>query len=266
VGGGPAALLARLRGDAARRPLVDPGLAGGLREWLEDGVADLVPERAAAGPPLIVDRWALVPGARPVDGPAVTTALARDLMVGALFRQFVVTGRIGDPVADALAALRVDDRDDSVMEFLRRLPLDERSSLHRQVAAHARLLVTRWPPVAPGWLPKTADRVSVPLAGGRIVLSAVLDLVLGAPAGDRASVCVVDVRSGERRAEHRDDLHFLGLLETVRAGAPPFRLATYYTATGEVDVEDVDDALLSEAVLRTIDGVRRALPAAKAAA
>ena len=32
-------LVTKLRGDASRRPVVDPGLAGGLRDWLEDGLA-----------------------------------------------------------------------------------------------------------------------------------------------------------------------------------------------------------------------------------
>jgi hypothetical protein len=233
-----------------------------LRAWLEDEVAAAVAGRRPVDPPLVVDRWSLATGPPPARGAPVTGALARGAMVGVLFRQLVVTGRIGDPVGDATAALGAGDRGDAVSEFLRRLPGPERDALCREVSAHCALMVSRWPPVAPGWLPRTGDRVSVPLAGGRAVLTGVLDLVLGAPPGDRASVCVVDVRSGERRAEHRDDLHFLGLLETVRSGAPPFRLATYYTATGELDVDDVDDDLLSEAVHRAVDGLRRAARAA----
>src|SRR5580704_6148475 len=33
-------LLQRLRGQPSERPAVDPGLAGGLRDWLEDGLAE----------------------------------------------------------------------------------------------------------------------------------------------------------------------------------------------------------------------------------
>lgn len=264
--GAPADLLERLRGDAARRLRVDPGLAGGLREWLEDGVADAIAGSAPSDLAVVVDRWALAADGHGPRVPEVTVPLARGAMVAALFRQHVTTGQIGDPVADALAALGVDERSGPIVEYLQGLAPGARAALHREVAAHAQLLASSWPPVAPGWLPRTADRLSIPLAGGRVVLTGVVDLVLGAAPGDRASVCLVDVRS-ERRAEHRADRHFHGLLETVRAGAPPFRLATYYTATGEVDVDDVDDELLFDAVRRCVEGVRRcAWPASGLAA
>ena len=35
-------LLRRLRGDGIPRPVIDPGLAGGLRDWLEDGLVEVV--------------------------------------------------------------------------------------------------------------------------------------------------------------------------------------------------------------------------------
>jgi len=65
-----------------------------------------------------------------------------------------------------------------------------------------------------------------------VVLSGTLDLVLGAPSSGRASVCMVNVRSGEQQSWHRTALGFLALLETLRSGAAPFRLATYYSTTG----------------------------------
>ena len=97
----------------------------------------------------------------------------------------------------------------------------------------------------------------VPLAGGRVVLSGVVDLAFGGPAGDRASVCVVEIKSGRRRIDHRGDLHFYALLETLRSGAPPFRIATYYTRTGELDVEAVSDDVLVGAVQRVLAGAVR---------
>ncbi|HXR53996.1 MAG TPA: hypothetical protein VN793_03005, partial [Acidimicrobiales bacterium] len=49
-------VLASLRGDSNRRPLVDPGLSGGLRDWLEDGLCSL-PLGSQA--PLIVNKQVL---------------------------------------------------------------------------------------------------------------------------------------------------------------------------------------------------------------
>jgi hypothetical protein len=254
----PVELLDRLRGDADRRPVVDPGLAGGLREWLEDGAADALGAAWPRGEQIVVDRRMISSAVGGATAAEVTAPLARAVLVSALFRQLVTTGRIDDPVADALSAVGVDGRGDRIAEFLVRLPSAERAALLAQIVDHAEVLITTWPAVAPAWLPRTAERRIVPVAGGRIVLSGVIDLVLGAPARDRASVCLVDVRTGERRADHCEDRHFLGLLETVCAGAPPFRLATFYSATGEVDVEDVDDELLFAAARRAVDAIHRA--------
>ena len=47
-------VLALLRGDAAARPRFDPGLAGGLRAWLEDAAYDVVAGRGEHAPPLFL--------------------------------------------------------------------------------------------------------------------------------------------------------------------------------------------------------------------
>src|SRR3984957_11918502 len=53
-GGTGAEVLALLRGDAASRPRFDPGLAGGLRAWLEDAAYDVVAARGEHAPPLLL--------------------------------------------------------------------------------------------------------------------------------------------------------------------------------------------------------------------
>src|SRR6202041_1380891 len=49
-----AEVLALLRGDAAGRPRFDPGLAGGLRAWLEDAAYDVVAARGEHAAPLLL--------------------------------------------------------------------------------------------------------------------------------------------------------------------------------------------------------------------
>src|ERR1700761_6595357 len=53
-GGTAAEVLALLRGDAAARPRFDPGLAGGLRAWLEDAAYDVVAARGDHTTPLFL--------------------------------------------------------------------------------------------------------------------------------------------------------------------------------------------------------------------
>jgi hypothetical protein len=137
------------------------------------------------------------------------------------------------------------------------LPEANQRRLRAEVAEHAAHITERWPVPSSSWLPRTQERLEVPLCGGRVVLAGVVDLVLGSPAQDRASVCLVELKSGARRIEHRPDLHFYALLEALRSGAPPFRIATYYSGTGELDAEPVGEDTLVGALSRALDGAMR---------
>jgi hypothetical protein len=186
-----------------------------------------------------------------------SVALACGAIVDALFRQLVTVGSIGDPMADGLAALAVDDRQSDLVGWVERLSGTERDELGAEVERQAEGLRRRWPVLDPSWLPRTQEAMRVRLADGALELSARVDLAIGRPAGDVASVAIVEVKSGSRRAEHRADLHFSALLETLRSPAPPFVVATYYTRTGELDVDPVTDELLMGAARRTLSGARR---------
>ncbi|MGH8995924.1 MAG: PD-(D/E)XK nuclease family protein [Acidimicrobiales bacterium] len=254
--GGGGDVLAALRGDATRRAVVDPGFAGGLREWLEDGLCDLEadPER-----PCIVTKQVLrdaldgrAPG--PADA-AVTKPLALGAMVDALFRQLVTTGRIDDPTGEGLDALRADDRRSEIVDFVCGLSGPDGAAFEDELETQCAIMVSRWPRLSPAWLPRTQERIAIPLGGGSIVLIGIIDLIVGAPSAGRASVGLVEVKSGRPRPEDRDDLHFYALLETLRSGAPPFRLATFYTRSGQVSTEDVGDELLIDAVRRVLTGI-----------
>jgi hypothetical protein len=258
-------LLGRLRGQGTVRPAVDPGLAGGLRDWLEDGLAGAVGGVGAEAGPVRVTKEALTGVltceahlvARRVAPRVVSAELARGSLVDALFRQWVTTGRLEDPWADAVEAVSVGGDRDGIGAFIEGLPAERREALAEEIGEHAAGIVARWPVPNPMWLPRTQERVVVPLVGGRVVMSGVVDLAFGGPAGERASVCVVELKSGRRRVEHRGDLHFYALLETLRSGAPPFRIATYYTRTGELDVEAVGEDVLVGALERVLAGAQR---------
>ncbi len=88
-------------------------------------------------------------------------------------------------------------------------------------------------------MPRTDDRVATPLAGGRVVLHGVFDLLVGLPRPGTASLCALGVSTGRPWAWQRRSLHYLALLETLRSGTPPFRLALLESATGRYGVEDV---------------------------
>ena len=107
------------------------------------------------------------------------------------------------------------------------------------MASHAANLRGHVPRFAPGWMPRTDDRVATPLAGGRVVLHGVFDLLVGLPQPGTASLCALGLSTGGPWAWQRRSLHYLALLETLRSGTPPFRLALLESATGRCGVEDV---------------------------
>src|ERR1700734_1851064 len=85
-----AEVLALLRGDAAGRPRFDPGLAGGLRAWLEDAAYDVVAARGEHAPPLFLGPRQLLGSHEEQGGDAggsATRPLLVSRLVHALLRQ-----------------------------------------------------------------------------------------------------------------------------------------------------------------------------------
>jgi hypothetical protein len=241
-----AEVLALLRGDAAARPRFDPGLAGGLRAWLEDAAYDVVAARGEHAAPLLLGPRQLLGSHDEFDGDGGDGGSGDDgggrlvlsRLVHMLLRQLVHTGEIGDPLADALDALRASGGGAEVRE-IETLSAAARTALAERLALHARNLTELVPRFAPGWMPRTNDRVAIPLAGGRIILRGVFDLVVGLPQPRTASLCALGLSTTGPWASARRSLHYLSLLETLRTGAPPFRLALLESASGRYGVEDV---------------------------
>jgi CRISPR/Cas system-associated exonuclease Cas4 (RecB family) len=100
----------------------------------------------------------------------------------------------------------------------------------------------------------TEARVQWPL-DGPIVLSGKVDLVLGRPVGNESRKVIIDLKTGRAAQRHREDLRFYALLETLRTGVPPRKLASFYLDVGQAVIEDVTPAVLRTAVRRTLDGV-----------
>ena len=274
---GGAEVLALLRGDASTRPGFDPGLAGGLRAWLEDAAYGVVASRGDLAPPLVLGPREVLQGDRaepagrglaereptereptergPTDslqklstdsfrgtGRGAEDGTSEEALLGrlvhALFRQLVMGGSLGDPWRDALDGLAAVGSTDVVRQC-EALDGPERTALAERVAAHAGHLVDLLPRLAPGWMPRTDDRVAIPLAGGRVVLHGMFDLLVGRSRPGAASLCALGLTTGRPWAWERRSLHFLALLETLRSGSPPFRLALIESATGRYGAEDV---------------------------
>lgn len=259
------ALLQALRGSGSRRPEADRGWSGGLREHLEDLVGPAVP---VSGRPVRVGwQWlppAATPGCRPTRVPDARSQSGRprpavaarrtamltgpvplvDRLVAALFRQHVTGIPIGDPLTEAVQALAAEGDPGQVVVAVDGLAPSERAWLAATVASAAYRVAERWPPVDPRWLPVAGDLLLASLAGGRVVVGARPDLCLGPPASDRASRCLLVVTAGRPGCDTWRRLWTAALVETLRAGVPPFRLAALSVDPWGLAVQGVDTASL----------------------
>ena len=260
-----AALLERIRVTGRPRPATDPVFTADLRALLDSGLADLSAEAGSVdGGRLVVTKDRLnqalsCPVHRNVDRfgeRAFTIPLACGALVDVLFRQVVTVGAVGDPMAEALDGLAMDGHQTPLIAWIVNLAPAELAELRAEVDRQAKGLTERWPILEASWLPRTQESRRAVLAVGRVELAARVDLAIGRRAEDEASVAIVDVKSGARRPGHRDDLRFYALVEALCSPAPPFAVATYYSRTGEFDVEPVTRELLVEASRRCLAGAR----------
>jgi hypothetical protein len=258
-------LLEKLRGSGRSRPVADPELAGGLREWLEDSLSSTARRVPEGGPALVIDTvsrrrlLSLRPRrqAQPIE--ISNQAMVQNL-VSCLFRQWITTRSIGDPLADAIAAQVVSGDPEGIVERVSRMPAARRSALQSELSGHARQIASMWPPLCASWHPRTGEKVAIPLCGRKIILSATVDLAIGPQASTDASVCIVGIETAPPRRSHEIDMRYCALVETLRSGAPPSRVGKFYTQSGQFRIEPVNEHLLVSALLETVDLAERLCP------
>ena len=245
-------LVLALRGERTARPRVDPTLAGGLRAWLEDDLAPSVATSDPAAPLFLSPRTVAAEDPRS-DAPPL--ALARGALVQALVAQRLFLGEVDHPMDDALSALEADPGQRTIVEAVHQLDPDGFARLAAEVAAHDTVLTHSLGAIPSSWLPRSNVRLSVPLVGGRVVLGAMVNVVLGPPATAVATVCLLDITTAPLDDLAPARLGILALIEALRSSAPPLRVASLSTATGEVAMLDVDDSVLTDALRRVVASV-----------
>ena len=260
------AVLDALRAPDRPRPPYDAGLRDALRAHLEDELGSLatlldrpaVVTKRALGEVLACEAHHVASSTAPFEW---NVAVARGIVVHRAIQLGVFRRDAPPPlelVDDALDRL-ADDPDAAVADYLLGLPEAERAELRGAASDVVSAFCELWPPLARTWVPRTETSVRAELCGGKVVLTGRVDLSLGAPEGDRAGRVLVDLKTGAAAAGHLHDLRYSALLETLRSGVPPLRLATSYLEAGDLAVEEVDDDVLEAALRRTVQGARAVL-------
>ncbi len=156
---------------------------------------------------------------------------------------------------ETIARLEQDTR--GIGHWLQGIGEADRAELRGEVNTRVGAFLETWPPLERRWRPMLEAPVRVEIAQGSIVLAGKVDLALGRAQGNTAGKVIVDLKTGRFSPTHRDDLRYYALLETIRVGTPPRRIATYYLDQGEFVPEDVSLAVLDATLARVCDAVER---------
>jgi hypothetical protein len=164
------------------------------------------------------------------------------------WRTTVVPGDVVDAAITSVA----DNPRESASDFLSQLSAHEMAELRGVVVGAVSNFVECFPPIKTSWRPLVEYTARYELFNGSIILTARMDLVLGA-VGRKV---IIDLKTGRITSTHRDDLRFYALVETLRSRQPPRQLGTYSLDAARLDHEEVTESLLMAAVRRTSDGIR----------
>ena len=154
------------------------------------------------------------------------------------------------------AISRLAEGTDGMGDWLQTVTEVERAELRAEANDRVVKFLECWPPLKTSWRPVTESRLRLDLFD-RVILSGKVDLALGQADGDRAGKVLIDLKTGGFSPQHLDDVRFYALVETIRLGTPPRRVATYYLDQGRFVPEDVTEGQLHAAAARVVDGVRR---------
>jgi hypothetical protein len=170
--------------------------------------------------------------------------------------QLLVNWR-GDPsprdlVDEAIGVLAGGDT--QLGDWIAALDPAEEAELRGLAVERVTKFVECFPPLDRRATPMTEARVQWPLSGP-IVLNGKVDLVLGRNVGGESRKVIIDLKTGRVNPVHREDLRFYALVEALRTGVPPRKVASFYLDAAQAHVEDVTPGVLRSAVRRTLDAV-----------
>lgn len=239
-------------------------LRGELRGELERGVADHV-KRLGDG----VSIWANKHAITSVHGcekkfladrefPGWSVPLARGSVVHKAIELSINwrgTPIPADLVDESMASLEYSEQ--NISSFLQELPDADRAQLRSDSVDLVTKFDECWPDLKKQWRPVTESKIRMELFDGVVVLQGKIDLTLGRAEGLRAGKVLVDLKSGKFQPGHMHDLRYYAMIETVRIGVPPRRIASYYLDQGRFHSEDVTEEMLFSSAQRAIDGINR---------
>jgi len=251
----PISVVEALRGDRSKRPLIDSASASGLRSLLEDGIFEIIGAQKLDSP-LVVRTSTLHQRFATTDLAQSTSGRIRGVLIGQLLRLMSVGMSIDHAFDDAVTAWRAEVGSGELIEQLDALDGDDRARLATDIEAHCVTLTRALGEIPARWMPRSGVRATQRLAGGNVVLRDVVDLMIGTPTSDVASIALFDVTTSPLGEGAERSMRYHALMQTLRTSVMPLRTCTFSSATGEIWIRDVDYELLARSVDDVLTSVR----------
>jgi hypothetical protein len=251
----PLSVVAALRGDRSKRPLIDIASASGLRSLLEDGIFEVIGAQRLDAP-LIIRTSSLQQRFATTDLTMSTIGRIRGVLIAQLLRLLSVGMSIERPFDDALTAWRADVGSNELVEHVDRLDNEERARLATDLDAHFVTLTRALGEIPARWMPRSCVRSLQRLSGGNVILRDVIDLMIGTPTSEVASIALFDVTTSPLGEGAERSMRYHALMQTLRSSVMPLRTCTFSSATGEIWIRDVDYDLLARSVDDVLASIR----------
>jgi hypothetical protein len=144
------------------------------------------------------------------------------------------------PILVERAAERLAEKDNAFAAYWIELDPLEQSEVRSEAVRLVEQFRATFPPLRPEWTPVV--ELTVKQVFGPVTLSGRMDLLIGREDPDqpmRARRIAMDLKRGRAWPEFPEDIRLYALLLSLYHGVPPFRVASVFLDSGELQAVDV---------------------------
>ena len=175
-------------------------------------------------------------------------ARLRGLLVTTALSLLIHDQPLEDPFEDPMAAWCSTQGDTTLLTAFAAADADVQARLQADVRSHVSVLRDALGAFPSSWRPQTAVRSQVLLSGGALVLRDDIDLMVGSVTDRFAALSLLDITTAPLGDAVEHTLRYHALVQTLRSGVVPLRVAIFSTATADCLIREVDTELLQRAV------------------
>jgi hypothetical protein len=175
-------------------------------------------------------------------------ARLRGLLVTTALSLLVHEQGLDDAFDDTLSAWSSNQSDTTLLTAFLTDDAEVQARLRADVRSHVSVLREYLGTFASAWHPQTAVRSRVLVSGGALELRDEIDLVVGSVTDSRAALSLLDVTTAPLGDRADQTIRYHALVQTLRGGVVPLRVALFSTATADCLVRDVDNTMLQRAL------------------